>query len=124
VRIGHERYGHSTSSPSSPLALRQAGSAGSPGNAVTSDAKDDGAPSLNTERNEPIALTSVLLLGNDIGRCDLPEVLFRVRRYDLMADDTREQFVKELRLALQLPCPNMYRKFAGAWLDGVHGLLL
>jgi hypothetical protein len=88
------------------------------------DAKADGAPVLNTDRQEPIALTATLLLGNDFGRCELPEALFRVRRYDLMIDETRELFVKELQLSLQLPALNQFRKFAGAWLDGVHGLLL
>ncbi len=119
VRLGNDRYGCTGSAPTSPLALR-----GSPGSPVTADTKGDGAPAMSTDREEPIALTSVLLLGNEFGRCELPEVLFRVRRYDLMTDETRELFVKELRLALQLPSPNVYRKFAGAWLDGVHGLLL
>ena len=45
-------------------------------------------------------------------------------RYNLMTDETRDMFVKELRLAMLLPSARVYRKFAGAWLDGVHGLLL
>lgn len=124
VRLGNDRYGYPASAPTSPLAPRQAAAAGSPGSPAAADTKGDGAPTMGTDRDEPIALTSVLLLGNEFGRCELPEVLFRVRRYDLMTDETRELFVKELRLALQLPSPNVYRKFAGAWLDGVHGLLL
>ncbi len=115
--------GSSPHSPAvaSPLAPRPAALERS---AASMDAKADGAPVLNTDRQEPIALTATLLLGNDFGRCELPEALFRVRRYDLMIDETRELFVKELQLSLQLPALNQFRKFAGAWLDGVHGLLL
>jgi hypothetical protein len=88
------------------------------------DGKGVGAPVLNTEREEPIPLTATLLLGNELGRCELPECLFRVRRYNLMTDETRELLVRELRLYMQLPCPNLFRKLAGTWLDGVHGLML
>ncbi len=125
VRIGSEVHGSpQTSATTSPLVSRQAGVERSVNNAVSADAKADGAPVLNTDREEPISLTATLLLGNEYGRCELPEALFRVRRYDLMTDETRELFVRELQLLLQLPTPNQYRKFAGAWLDGVHGLLL
>jgi hypothetical protein len=128
VRIGHDIYGSPTgSAPASPLALRhgvgESSAVTSPGH-VCCDGKGSGAPVLNTEREEQISLTATLLLGNEFGRCELPESLFRVRRYDLMTTETRELFVAELRLNLLLPTPNFFRKFAGAWLDGVHGLLL
>ena len=119
MRIGNNTYGNPASfAAASPVGSRLGGAAAS------DDAKADGAPVLNTEREEPISLTATLLLGNEFGRCELPETLFRVRRYDLLTDETRELFVRELQLSLQLPVPNQFRKFAGAWLDGVHGLLL
>jgi hypothetical protein len=119
---------HAHGSSPSPLAVssfipRQAGAERNATNAGSVDAQD-AAPVLNTEREEPIPLIATLLLGNEFGRCELPEPLFRVRRYDLMTDETRELFVKELHLSLQLPVPNQFRRIAGAWLDGVHGLLM
>ena len=122
VRIVNNTYGNSASfAAASPVGPRLEGAAGA---AASGDAKADGAPVLNTDREEPISLTATLLLGNEFGRCELPEALFRVRRYDLLTDETRELFVRELQLCVQLPAPNQFRKFAGAWLDGVHGLLL
>jgi hypothetical protein len=121
-REAHVRIGSDVSSPAlasaSPLAFSKGSSSGSPSGPAA------GAPNLLTDQEQPISLTATLLLGNDLGRCVLPEALFRVRRYDLMTDETRELFVRELRLALLLPSARVYRKFAGAWLDGVHGLLL
>ena len=125
VRIGHDIYGSPTGlAPASPLALRHGVGESSALTPVCCDGKGSGAPVLNTEREEHVSLTATLLLGNEFGRCELPESLFRVRRYDLMTNETRELFVAELRLNLLLPTPNLFRKFAGAWLDGVHGLLL
>jgi hypothetical protein len=125
VRIGHDIYGSPTVlAPASPLAPRHGVGDSSAFTPVCCDGKGSGAPVLNTEREEQISLTATLLLGNEFGRCELPESLFRVRRYDLMTTETRELFVAELRLNLLLPTPNLFRKFAGAWLDGVHGLLL
>ncbi len=125
VRIGKDIYGSPSSLPPAPtLISRQACGESSPVMSAGCDGKGLGAPILNTEREEPISLTATLLLGNELGRCELPECLFRVRRYNLMIDETRELLVRELRLYLQLPTPNLFRKLAGTWLDGVHGLIL
>ena len=62
VRLGNDRCGYPSNAPTSPLALRQAGvsgAAGSPGSPMTADTKGDGAPIMSTDRDEPIALTSV-----------------------------------------------------------------
>jgi hypothetical protein len=131
VRIGSDIYGSpgslpsaSTGTPTLRPGLKENSASTHTSMPIGSDGKGTGAPVLITEREEPISLTATLLLGNEFGRCELAECLFRVRRYDLMTDETRELFVRELRVNLMLPTPNMFRKFAGAWLDGVHGLLL
>jgi hypothetical protein len=110
--------------PAASPPLSGVGSDNSPVKLASPDSKSGGVPVLLTERVQPLRLTATLLLGNELGRCEVPEVLFRVRRYDLMVDECREQFMKELQLALQLSTTNLFRRFAGAWLDGVHGLLL
>jgi len=84
-REAHVRIGSDVAAPplppASPLApSKSVGGSSSPASPLSPGA---GAPNLLTDQDMPVALTATLLLGNELGRCVLPEALFRVRRYTI-----------------------------------------